>query len=147
MPAEATVAGARARECGIDDMKSLLAALETIFDEWKEHSVFLSAIMKKRADVTVAHQARSLQTESVGWLSLGVPPLGLSDDHKWNPKTHDRCRLNATVRGIEKSPAGYLHSARKHLPTQSLYALVDAKRFYAHCAVGAEDLGGRIIRL
>src|SRR3984885_8011860 len=47
-------------QLGIDDVERLLAPLEPVFDEWKQHAVFFVGVMKKGTDVTlcVKHRAR-----------------------------------------------------------------------------------------
>src|SRR5882762_9442224 len=47
-------------QLGIDDVERLLAPLETLFDERKQHPVFLVGAVEERADMTfrVKHRAR-----------------------------------------------------------------------------------------
>ncbi len=127
---------------GIDDVESLLAALEAIFDEWKEHSVFFIGIMKKRADVTllVKHGARE-PNRLAGFTrrsSTGLQMI-MSGIHNYS---FDRQRLTAAARGIEKSRARLLALSFKTVTHGSaLYAWVDAKRFYAHCSYWSRGFG------
>src|SRR5580700_4927846 len=46
---------------GIDDVERLLAPLETLFDERKQHPVFFVGAMEERADMTLRAKLRARQ--------------------------------------------------------------------------------------
>src|SRR5580704_573670 len=73
-------------QLGIDDVERLLAPLEPVFDEWKQHAVFFVGVMKEGADVTlcVKHRARE--------------PNGLA-----GLKRRSSTRLHTIISGIHRS--------------------------------------------
>src|SRR5216684_3447595 len=50
-------------------MERLLAPLETVFDEWKQHPVFFVGVMKKGADVTLRVKHRACEPNGLAGLT------------------------------------------------------------------------------
>src|SRR5439155_25668069 len=50
-------------------MERLLAPLETVFDEWKQHPVFFVGVMKKGADVTLCVKHRACEANGLAGLT------------------------------------------------------------------------------
>src|SRR6266436_6111570 len=56
-------------QLGIDDVERLLAPLEAVFDEWKQHPVFFVGVMKKGADVTLRVKHRACEANGLAGLT------------------------------------------------------------------------------
>src|SRR5580692_63659 len=56
-------------QLGINDVERLLAPLEPVFDERKQHTVFFVGVMKKGADVTLCVKHRACEPNGMGGLT------------------------------------------------------------------------------
>src|SRR5580692_8970113 len=106
-------------QLGIDDVERLLAPLEPVFDEWKQHAVFFVGVMKKGTDVTLCVKHRARETNGLAGLTR-----------------RSSTRLHTIITGI--------HRVLLRQAAQSVLragcgeaAVVYPKRFYAHYAHGS----------
>src|SRR5882762_8891372 len=60
-------------QLGIDDVERLLAPLETLFDERKQHPVFFVGMMKEGADVSLRAKHRAPEPNRLAALTRRVP--------------------------------------------------------------------------
>src|SRR6266404_6930482 len=104
-------------QLGIDDVERLLAPLETVFDEWKQHPVFFVGVMEKGTDVTLRVKHRACEPNGLAGLtrrsSTGLHAI-MSGIHR---VLFDRRPHGPAARGTDRIAGNYcLHPAPNTLP-------------------------------
>src|SRR5580692_5361063 len=112
-------------QLGINDVERLLAPLEPVFDERKQHTVFFVGVMKKGADVTlcVKHRARE--------------PNGLAGLAR-----RSSTRLHTIISGIHRVLLRQAAHRRSALDAGKLLRFIQ-RDFTLIARMEAEDFGGR----